>query len=221
MDLSQYESRLGGATTLAEGFLNTTATVANENFSKPMSYRKVLIDSVEADCQFKRGKKSNAVTITLRPYTKVFKGMYVFFEGKNYLVKDFTPNEIFPKCEIEMCNNTLRWRDDFGLKEYWCVVKGDSFEVDDDKSIIISDSELTVTVPYNDDTSSILPDQRFVFGKFAYSVSSVNSLSDTILVDGKIVGLMTLRLASSETTDTDDTDTGVADDKGNSGWGDW
>lgn len=218
MDLSLYEAKLNGAKTLTEGFLSNSEAIINESFSEAFSYRNIQINGVDDDCVFKRTKKSTKLEILLRPYRKITKGMYITFESNNYMVMDFVPNELYPKGEIELCNNTLRWRDDFNnLKEYNCIIKGDSYQINDDDFITMSNAELALYVPSNDDTNSIKASQRFIFGKLAFEVSEIDSFTN--IVNG--VGYIEMKLKSTSKADTDDTDTGVADETGNSGWGDW
>lgn len=218
MDITLYEAKLNGAKTIAEGFLSNSEAVINESFSEAISYRRIQINGVDDDCVFKRTKKSTKLEIVLRPYKVINKGMYITFESNDYMVIDFVPNELYPKGEIELCNNTLRWRDDFNnLMEYNCILKGDSYKINDDDFITMSDAELILYVPFNDDTDRITVTQRFVFGKFAFEVAEIDSFTN--VVNG--VGYIEMKLRSTSKTDSDDIDTGIADETGNSGWGDW
>lgn len=208
---------------MAEGYINDTISIVNEDFHKAPSYRSIQINGVADECTFKLTKDSNKVKILLRPKKTISKGMYVLLEGKTYMVTNYVPNEIYPKGEIELCNNTLRWRDTLGtLKEYSCIAKGNSVKIDDEftekeRFIITSDAELVVLVQYNSDTKTIQPNQRFIFGEYAYEVLSVDNISH--VYDEK--GYVQLTVKATGKTESDDTTSGVADDSSNSGWGDW
>lgn len=223
MDLTLYEERLGVSSNV-EGFLKGTETIVNENFDKAISYRQILLNGIDADCQYKRSKQFNKLDIWLRPNTQIDKGLYVVFENSTFLITEFVENELYPKCEIELCNNTLRWKDDLGnVLEYACIIKGSNYELDNAKGnvFIASNAEPIVIVPYNAETKSISTEQRFVFNGFGYITSSIDLISQTYIRDGNTVGLVELKLTSAGLAKSDDVVVGVADNTGNSGWGEW
>lgn len=222
MDLTQYERRLG-AKSMSEAFINDTINIINADFTNAPSYREIELDGVVEDCTFKLTKESNKREILLRPQKTISKGMYVLLDTDKYIVTECVPNEIYPKAEIVLCNNTLRWRDTLNaLKEYSCIVKGDSISINEEDAsnkrlVVSSNAELTIVVPYNDDTKSIEPNQRFIIDGQAYDVSGIDRITEVY----KKKGVIKLTVNATELTNTDDTTTNVADDTGNSDWSGW
>jgi hypothetical protein len=220
MDLTKYKKRLG-ATSMSEAYVNDTIAIINADFTNAPSYRQIQLNGVDEDCTFNLTKESNKREILLRPRTIIKKGMYVQLESNDYIVTECVPNEIYPKAEIVLCNNTLRWRDTLNvLKQYSCIIKGDSISINNDNTgdkrlVIDSIAELKVIVPYNDDTKTIEPTQRFVFDGNAFDVTGIDRMTDVF----KDEGLIILTVKATAMTDTDDVVTNVADDSGNSNWG--
>lgn len=224
MDLSRY-TKLLGTSSLSEAFINDTADIINMNFHDNPSYKRIKIDGKDSDCTVGHTKKSTDLTIFLRPYEKPNKGMYIELEEKTYIAIDYTPNIVYPKVQIRLCNNVLKWVNEEGiLKEYKCIVEGLNLEVseglgnrDNQRLVLTSSAELNVVVQYNDDTKNIDIGQRFIFDGNAYTVNAIDKLSN--VENGK--GIIILTIKSTGKTDTDNVNDGVADDTGNSGWGGW
>jgi hypothetical protein len=220
MDLTKYKRRLG-ATSVSEAFINDTIAIINADFTNAPSYRVIKLNGVDEDCTFNLTKESNKREILLRPRKTIEKGMYVLLDTDIYIVTECVPNEIYPKAEIVLCNNTLRWRDTLNvLKQYSCIIKGDSISINGDvtgdkRLVMDSMAELKIVVPYNDETKTIEPTQRFVFDGQAFDVTGIDRITDVY----KDKGLITLTVKATAKTDTDDVATGVADDSGNSNWG--
>lgn len=223
MDLSEYK-RILGASSLGEGFVNDTIDIINANFHNAPSYRKIKVNGVEEDCTIKHTRYSNKLEIYLRPLKPVNKGMYVEIDDNTYIVMDCVQKEVYPKAKITLCNNVLKWKDESDtIYEYKCIIEGSTVELDEsvgmfnNRLVISSDSELTVIVPYNEDTRKIDIGQRFIFDESVYSVNSVDRLSE--VVNEK--GLIKFTIKATGKSDTDDIDKNIADDTGNSGWGGW
>lgn len=224
MDLSKYTNLLG-VNSLSEAFINDTADIIDTNFHYNPSYKRIKIDGEDKDCTVGHTKKSTDLTIFLRPYEKPNKGMYIELEERTYIAIDYTPNIVYPKVQIRLCNNVLKWVNEEGvLKEYKCIVEGLSLEVsegsgnkDNQRLVLTSSAELNVVVQYNDDTKNIDIGQRFIFDGNAYTVNAIDKLSN--VENGK--GIIIFTIKSTGKTDTDNVNDGVADDTGNSGWGGW
>lgn len=222
MDLTKYKARLM-ATSISDAYINDTVSMVNDDFDKTTSYRQIEIDGVSDECNVRLTDDSSKLKIWLRPKKSINKGMYVLLDGKMYMVTDFVPNEIYPKAEIELCNNTLRWRDTLNdLNEYSCIVKGESIELNettygDRRLVATSDAELKVLVQYNSDTKKIKVDDRFLFGNNAYNVIGIDNITNVY----QEKGFIKLTVQATGKTATDDTTSGVANDTGNSDWGAW
>lgn len=224
MDLSRYE-RLLNARSKGEGMNKSTTDIVNATFESNPAYEKVVCNNEEVDSIYKLHKNlSHIVYLTFRPNFQINKGDYVEFKSKHYIVNDFVQNEIYPKAEILFCNNTLRWRDSFGTDfEFPIFITGDTLVLDDAKYsnnnrfVLRSDSNLNLKIQYNDITSKITPTQRFIINNKVYDVTTI---SDIGVYEGK--GFLEITLTSTAKSTTDNVDnSGVADNSGNSGWGEW
>lgn len=224
MDLSRYE-RLLNAKSKGVGMSNSTIDIVNATFDSNPAYEKVSYNNEEVDAIYKLHKYlSHTVYLTFRPNFQINKGDYVEFKSKQYIVNDFVQNEIYPKAEILFCNNTLRWRDSFGTDfEFPIFITGNSLVLDDAKYsnnnryVLRSDSNLHLKIQYNEITSKIVPTQRFVINNKIYDATTI---SDTEVYEGK--GFLEISLTSTAKSTTDNVDnSGIADNSGNSGWGEW
>jgi hypothetical protein len=222
MDLTLYEKRLG-ATSVSEAYKNDTINHINDIFSKSPTFKQVLVDGFAKDGIISHKEQSTELELLFRPQETINKGAYVEIDSDTYMIIDFIPNEIYPKAQLELCNSTLKWKDSMGnLKEYKCIVKGNVYEVKENertnnKYLITSDSELVVLVQYNDDTKTIKPNHRFIFGDVAFDVKSIDTLTNVY----NEKGFIKLVVKFTNLTDTDDIINDVADDSGNSGWSGW
>jgi hypothetical protein len=217
MDLSLYQKMIG-ASSLPEAYKNHTISYVNELFQTSPSLKQITINGIPYDAILSRTNKSTELEILLRPLSVANKGAYVVIDSDTYLITDFIANEIYPKGKIELCNSSLKWKDDLGnVYEYKCIVKGESFQEENDKKVITSDSQLIVLIQYNNDTKKIKPNQRFIFGEYAYDVVSIDSLSNVY----NNQGFIKLELQFTSTSSTDDKTNGIADNSGNSSWGAW
>ncbi len=223
MDLKNYEKILS-VKTVGEAFAQDTVNIINNDFQNSPSYKNALVNGVEEDILLKFTKNFNKREIFFRPLKMFAKGTYVELDGKTYMVMEFIPNPIYPKAQITMCNDTLRWKgSDDSIIEYRCVIEGVGLSIDSDKPtdnerfITKSDGELDVYIPYNSDTKGIEVEQRFIFDGSAYDVLSIDKLTNVI--DGQ--GIIKLTIKSTLKTDSDNIEDGVADDSSNSGWSGW
>jgi hypothetical protein len=221
MDLTLYQKMIGeNNSSITQAYINDTITHVNDMFSKSPSFEQMKFDGVFIDTIISH-KKSNVLDLLLRPQTSLNKGIYAVYETDTYLLTEFIANEIYPKATIALCNSFLKWKDDLGVvKEYKCVIKGNTFNNDQKKDVnelIASTGQIQVLVQYNDETKTIKPNQRFIFGNSAYVVDTIDDISNVY----KNKGIINLVVKAVSTTDTDDKINQVADSTGNSGWGGW
>lgn len=223
MDLSGYERRLNGSS-IGEGFINDTIDIVNSLFDTNPAYRTCIYNNEEVECLFRLHKyQSNIIYLTFRPLFEVVKGDYVEFDNNTYFVREVVKNEIYPKAEILLCNNTLRWKDAFGqLFEFPCAVTGNTLVLDDAKYsnnnrfVLRADSTIYAKIPYNDYTKTIFPTQRFVLNGKVYDVTSINDIE---VLNEK--GYLELGLTATAKTESDDLVNNIANEQENSGWSGW
>lgn len=218
MDLTLYQKMIGANKSVTQAYVNDTISHVNDMFSNSPSFNRISLDGVDIDCILSHTKKSTVKELLLRPMTILNKGCYALIGSDTYIVNEFVPNEIYPKANLELCNSDLRWKDQSGnIHSYKCVVKASSFSETDDRQASILQSELVVLVQYNDNTKSVRPSQRFIFGDNAYEVTTIDSVTNVY----KGVGVIEFIVKFTSTSVTDDLGGQVADDSGNSGWGEW
>ena len=225
MDLSLYKAKLN-ASSVTESVMNHTATLINDEFTEASTYRKITINDVENECIFKRTDDEKVLKVILRPFQLMAVGDYVKLDGDIYLAKKFIPNEISPNAEVQLCNTILKWKSEEGvLFEHPCVVTGNTFESSEqtgnERIVYISSAELVALVQLNEETKKIKPEQRFVFGEYAYKVISIDSMTNVITKGNESKGYIQIGLESTGLSEGDDVDTGVANKNTDSGWGDW
>lgn len=78
---------------------------------------------------------------------------------------------------VRRCNNLLKWKDQYGvIRQEPCVIDYaySGTQVDFDQAINIPSGNLVVTVQYNQYTSGIKINDRFIFGSQAFKVKSLN-----------------------------------------------
>lgn len=219
MNISLYEKELG-ASTIPEALTNGSIAYVNGIFDKSPSYKKVFVDGLETEVWLNHTKKYNELGVLFRPLTIFNRGSYVESNQDVYMLTEFIQNEIYPKGKLELCNSNLKWKDESQvLQDYKCIVKGSFYDEEEvaENLIIGSKAELKIIVQYNDNTKKIIPKQRFVFEGNAYEVATIDSISKVYLDSG----LIELGVNFVSLTSTDDTTDDVADESGNSGWGDW
>jgi hypothetical protein len=208
---------IGTSNSITQAFINDSIAQVNDDFDKSPSFKKIQLDGVQTDCIINH-KKSNVLDILLRPQSVITKGLYVTFNTDTFLLTEFIANEIYPKATLELCNANIKWKDSANVvKEFKCIVKGESYKEVEDKLVVTSESEIAILVQYNDETKTIKPNQRFIFGNSAFEVTSIDEVSN--VYKGK--GILKLGVKYTSATDTDDKTNQIADKSGNSGWGGW
>lgn len=221
MDLALYQKMIGSNKNITQAYINDTIHHVNDSFTKSPSFRVAKQGVDEVDCIINR-RKSKKIEFLFRPSTKIEIGSYLTIEDDCYLVDDAVDNEIYPKAFGMLCNRTLKWKNSSGeVLKYMCSISGSNYEEDTTKttakSMYNSDGELTIKVQYNNNTKYIRPQMRFVLDDMVYEVKSINSISNTYNGSGVLV----LTMKFTNTSQTDDKDNQIADNSGNSGWGEW
>lgn len=226
MDLTSYKNRLN-ANSVGEAFINDTVSIINNSFKNSPSYKIVKINDLEEDCQIKTTSKSNIFKIFLRPYKKIEIGYYVEVNDSKYLVTKSIKNDVYPKAEITLCNNTLIWRDDSNtILKYPCVIEGDILEIDDtrmikdERLIVRSISEMIIKVPFNSDTNKIKSNDKFIFHDATFEVVGMDKVTDVVNGQGIIKLIVKTVSSNVETVEDIEEDEKVYEDN-NSGWGEW
>lgn len=222
MNIDAYKRRLNNTQTIGESLVKDSIQLVDSDFNQLPFIEDVLIDGVEDKAVLKLSSDILKKTIKLRPQREIFKGSYVTIGVDTYIVVKAIPHVVYPKGEIKLCNNTLKWKDTLNeIREYPCVITGNSYDMESEsattKYMVLSEAEQKVIVSYNEDTKTIFPEQRFLFDDSAYEIVGIDKTTD--VYRGK--GFITLTIKSTSVSESDNNDEGVANDSSNSGWGDW
>jgi hypothetical protein len=151
---------------------------------------------------------------------------YLYYFDNNYWISINTEKikNLAATCTVRMCNNTLRWIDDFGAKHSEpCFI---DYQIKENRdyggggsTIVTPFGVIEVVSQLNARTNTIRPNQRFLFGNtnswhgyrvFGGGINSYNNLKTMDNTSAGIVGLtMQVDYVNS---DTDDLTNGIAID---------
>ncbi|QNR65523.1 hypothetical protein IAQ67_16710 [Paenibacillus peoriae] len=122
-------------------------------------------------------------------------------------------NKMYQRSKLEECNIDLRWVDENGSVHSQPSVLYSNIRsnigIDEDKTMILPSSRRQVAAQYNQFTSKIKKEKRFIIGGEAFEVIDVDCVSD--------VGIVNLSLRSSGDINPvkDNLELGIADYYGN------
>ncbi len=187
-------------------------------FANAPDYIVVQINGADVGCRVvddkttRQGYRSSSTmkTLIFESGTLFETGNYVDMDNQKWLITDFI-NDVIPKAHIQLCNNVLKFIDDAGaIVEYPAFVQNKSLYttgVDGGRIISIPDSKITVGVAFNEDTSKLARDKRFLFGRngkyFAYKL--------TLIDIATIPGLALLVMEEDAIQPEDNLELGIAD----------
>jgi hypothetical protein len=196
--------------------INTSKDLFNRNFKDDPSYklatlRKKDIGIIDSDLDTRIvNVDTNTLKkkIYLRPDTNLDVGDYIIYPNKTYLILQIEDNLISPYSECQECNHLLQWMIDGQLysTESYVTNKtkytlGISSEV---AGITEEDSRLSIDIPYNKITKTILSGQRFLINNKAWKTTQTDFTS--------VTGLLTVLLGQTDINyEIDDLELGIAD----------
>jgi len=151
-------------------------------------------------------------------------GDYFLIDGNNYFIVINTETIKSPTstCSVRRCNNTLRWMNSDGaIYSYPCVVDYKIMGSKDlrsrSESLPLIQGSIIITTQHNAITSTIQPNQRFLFGNInnwvAYRVSGggVGNYQNLQTITNTSYGKLELLMeASFEDDQNDDVTNGIA-----------
>jgi hypothetical protein len=194
-----------------------TKDIINHTFHESPNYTEVFLNGIKFDARLSVEEDETRKTILFRPNTTIYKGDIVEANDKHYLINNTYDNDIYPTAFVDFCNEWLRWTNNNGeLITYPCVVKGKTYDLNNDKFVIVSENTITISVSYNEDTKNISILQRFILNGKPFEIKGIDFLSDVAF--GK--GIIHMQATSSLAEVNDDLVDDVADNEG-SGWGEW
>lgn len=204
--IDDYKARLQAyGNTHSEVKDNTTADLINKTFVNSHEYKVVSIGGANVDTRVKPGKDYKNKSLLFRPNAVAHIGELITFDSESWLVFDFTFNEkVFPKADIQLCNEIIRWKDrDGSLVEYDCVAAASRYIKYDIRAnrydVELLQGGMFVYVSLNEDTRNIKPSQRFIIGGSVYEISGIDDL--TFVNRGKGLIQFTTKLSTIQTND--------------------
>lgn len=223
MNLEKYKKRLQGSNS-REGKMISTASHVNDIFSKTMSYKEDVIHNKEVkDAIINNTKKFDEKDILLRPYNTINRGDLIEYKDEVYLVIEAVQNEIYPKGKAKICNHLLSWLDGKNVLKEHAYLSGSYYEQDlrqnnrERNNIPTSVNTLIATLPYNENTKTIKPNQRFIIEEMSFEVKYIDI--HTKVYKGK--GLIHIELQFVSLSDNDDIINKIPKEENSSGWGSW
>lgn len=219
MDLNSYRNRVNASDSM-DAITGHTKLFINHTFPESPLFAQVMVEGVTLDARIGNDAKSNERQLLFRPDTSIYKGDIVQFQAENWLTLDFIADEIYPKADVRLCNQWLKWRNGNDiLVSYPVVVLGKTFELEQDERFMLTpERDLVVLAQYNPSTTELRLQQRFLLEKQSYEIVGIDDLSEVHNEHGIIK--IYLELTSLQTTD--DVVEEVADnDKTDTGWGNW
>lgn len=215
MDLNAYKRRLG-ATDSSQALVNASIRQVESMFTNSPLYRVISLNGLDKGVRLSF-EKDGEHQILLMPQEPIKKGDIAEIDGNKWLVVETVQDIVYPKGKIKYCNQSFKWTDSVGIPyDYPAVVTGKTYDLDkDDNYVNLAEGEAIALVPYNPDTKTIKPSNRFMLGDNAYEVKGVDNLTHVVNDSGYL--LITLELTSNASLD--DTNTDVADNSNDNGWG--
>lgn len=125
-----------------------------------------LRNDVQQDFIIVPKKDVNQCNIFPRPGEDIQVGDIIAWNGLHWLVidKDYE-SDVYDCATITRCNRLLRWQnpETYEIIERWCLcTKPYTSNLDEGKTISVSNREFKVQLPYDDETSKVDLDKRFM-----------------------------------------------------------
>lgn len=208
-----YKKRLGmSGGSVEDAYVNNTQRYIDNTFKKSPNLKKAIHLNEEIYVRVLSSKKTNGLSKKKDDYRKIIFqdlkyisniGDYIQFDNMYWLIIDKDDN-LKNSVTVEKCNNFLKWQDKYGnIHEYPCIVSQDTFYntgTTTTKPMVLGDGKLTAYIQKNEITKDIERDMRFIFEKYVYQVTYV----DTITLSNKGNGVIVLKMEETEEIHGDD-----------------
>jgi hypothetical protein len=216
----RYKARLDAeGSNERQAYINVSTDVIASSFKNSPHYTQVIVDGVLMDAIKQLDKDSKVKNLVFLPSTTVSIGGTVTISSETWLIMDFDANPLYPKAKINRCNQSVKWVNGATTLEYPCVMTSEILDSDSNAKMNLPKSEFLVYLKYNGDTVVLKEGKRLVLGDRAYEVIAYDNI--THVVDS--TGVLTLRVKTDLTRDTDDLDERVAENPSSTsgGWSRW
>jgi hypothetical protein len=217
MDFDVYKRRLENTTSASEALISATKRQIQSMFSESPLFQNVKVDGKDDKGVRVSFESENERQLLFKPDDSILKGQTVKISDGTWLVTEFSPDIIYPKAIVTLCNQTLKWKSDTATYEYLVVAKGKGYKLNEiDEEVKIIDGDVLVQIKYDSITKEITETDRFIVGGRAYEVSGIDSVTNIV----NDIGFLEITLNLTFTSSTDDIANKIAGET--SGWvGDW
>lgn len=170
--------------------INTSKDFFNRNFTNDPSYRlaklkkrDVTIEETDLDTRIVNiDTDTKKKKLYLRPDTNVEVGDHIKYPNKTYLVLEVEDNLISPYAESKQCNKNIKWMYKGVLHQAEGILtNANKYTLGDSVlqvGITEGSSRYSLILSCNEDTNTILDNQRVIFNKKAWKVTQTDVVSD-------------------------------------------
>lgn len=230
MSLKYYESSLSIRKSPSETYRNDLQAFVNSDFENASNYY-VIEEELNKGTKVYTSTGVRLIHITDSGTT----GRNIANDWKELLFKDFEharaigtryrfDNNIWitvnletyktttASCTVRRCNNNVKWYDENGaLQQEPCIIDYAFTQYDNkDSKIVLPDGNIKVVCQYNDNTSKITQNQRFIFGGQAFKVQGRVNFLNTNTFGGN-PPILELIMYKDQESDFDDLINNIAD----------
>ena len=190
----------------------------NRWLPQSLSYKSVLIDSIQQNVVITDHDNINLKTICAMPGENLKHGAIVDWENCKWLITELDAHsEIYEKGIMQQCNYLLKWRDTTGdIVEKWCIIEdGTKYIVGEheEPKITVGDARISLIIGKDSDTVKLHRGVRFLIDDIdsayplAYQITKPHRLYNIY----NNVGVLKFILNEVNVTQNDNVDLMVAD----------
>lgn len=225
--IERYKKRVTqGSKTVGESLTSRTHVYINRKFKESPQYRKATVKSSEypnisnIDIHITSIERMGGIkNVVFRPQETLGLGSYLTFDKSTWIIYDMFKNTVTTKAIVQECNTQLKWEDKDGVihtkpcysgaSDLGSKAKQSRSEIAWNKyDVRVPSGQLFCYVELDENTRKIDIEQRLIFGDKVYKVVGYDS---TTLTSLEGYGVIYFTLALTPRKETDDFESGVAD----------
>ncbi len=222
MRMNPYRQRLTvNGTSHRERMIHAAQDFANRHAPESISYKEIKIDGQPEHALIISTSAVSEKIIRMLPGHDFLVGQIVEWRDSYWLIteKD-NDDDVTTRGRIEQCNRQLTWQNpNTGeIVSRWCTARKPYYSnLDEDPKIITSSREFKVQLPYDEETSLLKLDKRFMMEVVAgepktYKIVSIDTITERFSREDSITGFLVLNIEQDEYSAVrDNVDLGVCD----------
>ncbi len=178
---------MGANTYFSGGEIENFDDYAREGFNELLyaspETENVLINNVQKRVIIQNTMTENLKLITIRHMLSHIgdskEGCYVDFRGNKWLVLAIPENnKMYEKSIIQLCNHNLKWIDkNDNLVIRPSIISAKTLYttgVKEGKQVVVPDGMVGIQIPYDEDTSRLARNDKFIFNNTKYKITFYN-----------------------------------------------